>query len=81
MVEGSTEAMNLFKPKRDWVLIDTQTLPSVLDRHKNGFSGEVTLRFAKGCAQRTLIQTFKCNLTGEIKVVRTRSGQKGVTNL
>ncbi len=70
--------MNPFR-KHDWHLIDTKVLPSVLDQQR--FGGEMSLRFAKMCSRRTLIQTFKCKMTGAAKVVRTVSGQKGTVHL
>ena len=77
--------MSLFKRKElvkhDWQLIDTQVLPSMIEQLK-GASMEC---HGFGVADKTVIQTFKCKLTDEVKIVTHVSGDSlrkpQVTNL
>ena len=76
--------MRLFKRKdpaqHDWQLIDTQVLPSMIEQLK----GAAMECQGFGVADKTVIQTFKCKLTNEVKIVTHRSGSIGkpkVTNL
>ena len=75
--------MSLFKRKHpiqhDWHLIDTQVLPSMIEQLKGGYHIG-----GYGVAQKTVIQTFKCKLTNEVKIVKHLSGtmdRPRVTNL
>ncbi len=69
--------MSLFKRKErvkhDWHLIDTQVLPSMIEQLK----GAALECRGFGVADKTVIQTFKCYVTNEVKIVTHRSGSIG----
>ncbi len=77
--------MSLFKRKErvnhDWQLIDTQVLPSMIEQLK----GQAMECRGFGVADKTVIQTFKCKLTNEVKIVTHVTGDSlakpQVTNL
>lgn len=71
--------MSCFKKvKHDWELIDTQIMPSAHEQLITGGSGVKQLNGnIIPMFQKCLVQTFKCKLTGEIRIERTYNPKDG----
>lgn len=59
--------------KRDWNLIDKTVLPSGFEQMKEYNFKNVKMDDMSQFFRKTLVLTFKCNLTGKVKTTVVRS--------
>ena len=69
-----SRALKLILIKRDWKLVDKTILPSVFEQMSNRNAKQVSAKdFPKKLFCKTIIYTFRCKLTGKVKVQKIRS--------